>query len=237
MRVLSSTLAILLPMALAAQSGTPMAPPQVTTTGTAEVEVRPDRATLVLTVEARGSTAAKAGAEAARRQRGVIDTLKAMGVANEQVSTASVDISPEYVYPGQNQPPRVTGYVARNSIRIEVLKIDQVGALIDAGLSKEATGIGSLMFSSSKTEELRRQALTAAVARAKGDADAIARAAGGTLGDLLELSAQPLYDRPVPMAASGMLKEARSSMAQTPIEPGQLRISATVNARWMFKER
>jgi uncharacterized protein YggE len=236
MRFVSSMLAILLPVTLAAQNGTPMAPPQVTTTGTAEVEVRPDRATLVLTVEARGSTAAKAGAEAARRQRGVIDTVKALGLTADQVTTASLDISPEYVYPGQNQPPRVSGYVARNSIRIEVLKIEQVGALIDAGLSKDATGIGSLQFSSSRAEELRRQALAAAVARAKGDAEAMARAAGGTLGTLLELSAQQSYDRPVPMAAASMLRDAKMAV-QTPIEPGQMRISATVNARWMFKDR
>jgi uncharacterized protein YggE len=160
MRLSTLLFAAVMPMALSAQANGPTTgAPQLFTTATAEVELKPDRATLVFTVESRGATAAKAGSETARKARAVIDTLRSLGVAADQLTTASVEINPEYVYPGQNQPPRVSGYVARNSVRVEILRLEQAGALIDGGLAKESTGIGSLTFASSKSDEARRQAI------------------------------------------------------------------------------
>lgn len=229
---------VLLPAFLAAQDSQPsVRSPQLVTSATADVALKPDRATLMLTVESRGTTAAKAGAESSRKQRGVIDTLRALGIAADQMQTASLQINPEYVYPGENKPPRVSGYVARSSIRVEVLKIDLVGSLIDAALSTEATGIGSLSFKSSQEELARRQALELAVAKARADADAMAKAAGGTIGALIELQAQQSYDRPMPMAFAAESSAMRVKSGPTPVEAGEIKISATVNGRWGFIQR
>ncbi len=238
MRLSAFLLAAVMPMALSAQANGPTTgAPQIFTTATAEVELKPDRATLVFTVESRGATAAKAGNETARKARAVIDTLRSLGVAADQLTTASVEINPEYVYPGQNQPPRVSGYVARNSVRVEILRLEQAGALIDAGLAKESTGIGSLTFASSKSDEARRQAIELAVLKAKSEAESMAKAAGGTLGGLIELSAQPSYQRPMaqPMALKAM--SASRASDEMPISPGQLTVSATVTGRWGYTPR
>jgi uncharacterized protein YggE len=238
MRLSALLLAAVMPMALSAQaSGPTTGAPQIFTTATAEVELKPDRATLVFTVESRGATAAKAGSETARKARAVLDTLRALGVAADQLTTASVEINPEYVYPGQNQPPRVSGYVARNSVRVEILRLEQAGSLIDAGLAKESTGIGSLTFASSKSDEARRQAIELAVLKAKAEAESMAKAAGGTLGSLIELSAQPSYQRPMaqPMALKAM--SAFRGVEEMPISPGQLTVSATVTGRWGYMQR
>jgi uncharacterized protein YggE len=237
MRLSAIIIAALAPMTLLAQAtGPTTGAPQIFTTATAEIELKPDRATLVLTVESRGPTAAKAGAETARKARAVLDTLRSLGVAADQLTTASVEINPEYVYPGQNQPPRVSGYVARNSVRVEVLRLEQAGALIDAGLAKESTGIGSLTFASSKSDEARRQAIESAVLKAKAEAESMAKAAGGTLGSLIELSAQPSYQRPLaqPLAMKAMSVRVADEM---PISPGQLTVSATVTGRWGYTPR
>jgi len=210
--------------------------PQIVTSASAEVDLKPDRAALSFTVESRGGTAARAGAETARKQRAVLDTLRAMGISADQMTTTSIDISPEYVYPGQNQPPRVSGYVARNSVRIDVLKIDQTGSLIDAGLAKEATGVGSLDFSSSREAEARRQALELAVGKAKADAESMARAAGVNIGTLIELVAQPQFVQPIYNRAFRSAMASPSADA-TPVSPGQLKISATVSGRWSFTPR
>ena len=221
--------------ALQAQSPAPNVP-QIVTSASAEVDLKPDRAALSFTVESRGGTAARAGAETARKQRAVLDTLRAMGISADQMTTMSIDISPEYVYPGQNQPPRVSGYVARNSVRIDVLKIDQTGSLIDAGLAKEATGVGSLDFSSSKEAEARRQALELAVGKAKAEAESMARAAGVNIGTLIELVAQPQFVQPIYNRAFRSAMASPSADA-TPVSPGQLKISATVSGRWSFTSR
>ena len=211
--------------------------PQIVTSASAEVDLKPDRAALSFTVESRAGTAARAGAESARKQRAVLDTLRSMGISPDQMTTTNIDISPEYVYPGQNQPPRVSGYVARNSVRVDVLKIDQTGSLIDAALSKEATGVGSLDFSSSKEAEGRRQALELAVGKAKAEAESMARAAGVTFGALIELIAQPQYVQPIYRNMAFKAAMAPSSADATPVSPGQLKISATVSGRWSFTPR
>jgi len=76
MRSRLAVLVMFSPLALAAQA--PVAEkPQILTSATAEVEVRPDRATLVLSTESRNITAARVETETARKQRAVLDTLRA----------------------------------------------------------------------------------------------------------------------------------------------------------------
>ena len=90
--------------------------------------------------------------------------------------------------PANPTPPKVTGYTVTNTVRADVRRIDDVGKLIDAALAKGANEISSLQFYSSKADSARRAALAAAVADARADAEVLARAAGGTLGALVELS-------------------------------------------------
>lgn len=226
---------LLLPLALRAQAGAPVAAPQIATSATAEVQLKPDRATLSFSVESRGPTAAAAGAETARRQRAVLDTLRALGIAQDQMTTANIQISPEFAYDAK--APRLTGYVARNTVRVELREIGGIGALIDGALAKEATGIGSLSFNSSKAEDARRQALELAVARARGEAESMAKAAGGILGPLIDLSAQPSYQRPLAVEMAGARAMSASAIDQTPVAPGQIIVSATVSGRWVFTPR
>ncbi len=216
-------------------AGTPsLKAPQLNSSATGEVELRPDRATLTLSVESRGVTASKAGSETARRQKQVLDTLRALGIGADQLQTASLQINPEYSNPAPGQRQRVSGYVAVSSIRVEVLRIDQVGSVVDAGLSGEATGIQGLRFSSSKEPEARRQALALAVTKARGEAESMALAAGGTLGGLIELNAQPDMVR---MYGAPALSFASRASAPMPVAEGMITVSATVSGRWGFIPR
>lgn len=243
LRVFHATLlasgACLLPSIGRAQGGSPSPqPPQLSVTASAEVEVKPDQATLTLTIESRGSTAAKAGAETAQKARAVIDTVRALGVSGELIKTLRLDISPEYSYPGEGKPPRLTGYVARNSIQVEVRTIDQTGALIDAALAKEASGLGGLLFSSSKASEARLQALARAVAKAREEAATMAVAAGGALGGLLEMNASPAPEAFEQASADyRVARMVASPPPETPVSRGLLKFSAFVSGKWVFIPR
>jgi uncharacterized protein YggE len=100
-------------------------------------------------------------------------------------------------------------------------------------LAKGANAINSLDFYASNQDEARRSALAAAVARARGDAEALAKGAGGALGDLLEVSSAPMVSppRPYPMM---MGKAERMAADITPINPGEQTLTVTVTARWRF---
>ena len=220
--------------ALTAQQTSPQqqqVPPQISTSATGEAKVQPDRATIQFAVETRAATAAKAGADNARRQRAVLDTLKKLGLTDGQVSTSGYSVAPEMKYDGKQ--PQVVGYVARNVVQADVRRIDQVGTLIDAALGAGANVVSSLRFYSSKADEARRVALADAVAKARSDANTMAQAAGGTLGPLVELSTagspRPMYEG-VAFARAA----ANADATPTPIDPGEQTITVFVSARWTF---
>ena len=216
--------------ALPAQQLAPLSQPQIATSANGESRVQPDRATIVFAVETRAATAAKAGADNARRQKAVLDTLRKLGLAAGQVSTSGYSVAPEMRYDGKQ--PQVTGYVARNTVHADIRRIDQVGVLIDGALGAGSNVVSSLRFYSSKAEEARRNALADAVGKARSDAEAMARAAGGSLGTLIELStsAQPQQFG----EEFAMARRATADAPQTPIEPGEQIVSVFVSARWAF---
>jgi uncharacterized protein YggE len=212
------------------------APSQIIVTGTGEAHVTPDRATIMFGVQSRATTAAAAASDNARRLRAVIDTLRAMGLASDQIATVSYNVSPEMQYPTTGgQPPKVTGYVVTNSIRADLHKIEDVGRMIDAALAKGANEVTSLQLMSSKADSTRRAALAAAVADARAQAETLARAAGGSVGALIEISSAQEPIRPIAQP----LMRATAAMApiRTPIEPGDQTVTATVTVRWTFVGR
>lgn len=203
--------------------------PQIVVTGTGEARVAPDRAVVMLGVQSRATTVALAAAENGRRIHAILDSLKSMGLGGEQLTTVNYSVSPEMT---GMQTPKVTGYVVTNSIRAEVRRLDDVGGVIDAALAKGANEIASLQFYSSKADSTRRVALAAAVADARSQAEVLARAAGGSLGPLLELSSAQEPIRPIQQPLMRMT--AAMAVVRTPIEPGEQTVVATVTVRWAF---
>ena len=213
-------------------SGAPM-PAQIVTTGNGEVRLAPDRATILVGVQSRAATAAAASSDNARRQRAILDTLRVLGLGSDQLSTMNYNVAPDIQYSPNNQPPRVTGYTVTNTVRADVRRLEDVARIIDAALAKGANEISGLQFYSSKADSARRAAMELAVSNARADAETLARAAGGTLGPLLELSTSfPVRPMQEVFGAAPM-----ATRAPTPIEPGQQSVTASVSARWIFVGR
>jgi hypothetical protein len=206
------------------------AAPQVVTTGVGEVRVTPDRAVISIGVQTRAATAAQAGADNARRQRAILDTLRALGAASDQLSTTNYSVFPEMASVSPQSPPKITGYTVSNTVRVNVRKLEDISRFIDAALARGANTMSGLQFYSSTADSARRAALETAVTNARADAEAIARAGGGTLGPLLLLSSD---EAPSPRIYEAPMAKAMIA-APTPIEAGQQTVSATVTAHWVF---
>ncbi len=204
----------------------PPTPPAIVTNADAHAEVQADRAQLLVAVETRGATAAAAASENARLTRATLDTLRATGLSREQLGTLGYSVQPQYLQ------AKVNGYIARNTIRVDIRKIDEVGHIIDAALAGGATSIGSLQFSASNVDSARREAFTRATAQARGDAEALARAAGGTLGPLLELTSSG--DNGFRPVAYARVAAAGAVAAPTPIDAGPITVTVNVTTRWQF---
>jgi uncharacterized protein len=211
-----------------------VAPPQIIVSGMGETRVTPDRAIINIGVYSRAATAAAAARENARKQQTIVDTLIALGFGRDQISTLNYSVSPEMRQLPQSGRMEVTGYTVSNTVRVDVRRLDQIGPAIDASLAKGANQINGLDFYVSNSDEPRRRALTQAIERARLDADAIARAAGGSLGALLEISTSGAGGPIIMRREMAMMGRAQAADVQTPIEPGEEMVRVVVNARWQF---
>lgn len=209
----------------------PETPPQIVVSSRAEVKVTPDRATVQMAVQTRGATASAAATENAAKQRAVLDALRRLGLRDEQLSTLNFNVAPEYRYEKERDPV-IVGYRVTNTILAEVRQISQTGAVIDAALANGSNLISSLDFHASNIEMARRSAIASAVQKARADAEAAARAAGGSLGTLLEVNVGAHY--PPPPRPMSMQASRQSMAADTPVNPGQESVSVEVSTRWKF---
>ena len=232
--------ALIATLPLGAQVPSPTTPaqtsvvvPSIVTTAQGEARVMPDRATIIIGVETKAATSQAAGAENARRQSAVIDTLKGLGIPAAHIRSADYTVYPERVWDNDGRQARITGYIARNTVEVRLEDLARVGPAIDAALARGANTINSLQFESSKADSARREALAVAVRQARADADAMAVAAGRCIFDVIELSTSEMV-RPLmrmEMAAAGRAQD----VANTPIEPGEQTITVTVQGRWQLQ--
>lgn len=226
--VLSSCASAQAPASAAAQ--TPANPAPVATivaSGEGRRDVAPDKATIVLGVETRARTPSAAGAANAERMTAIRAALQRAGVAERDISTARYSL---YLETGRT--PEDTNYVASNMVTVETRRLDQVGRLIDVGLGAGANNINSLQYDLTDRTESHSTALAEAVTNARKQAEVMARAAGGRLGELVELTTQPGDYRPY-FAADVSFRMAGSA-APTPVSAGTVTVSASVTGRWRF---
>ena len=237
--------------ALVAQGATQLAPsPTVSTSGRAEAHAAPDRATVVVAVETRAASASEAAALNATATSAVLAALRANGLTSAELSTTGFTVWTDYVRPvpiaanaSSVRPaqPGVT-FVARNGVSVDVRVLANLSKVIDAALGAGATSIGQIQFASMRTDEMRKEALSAAVHQARADAEAIARAAGGSLGSLVELTTlgggpgATLYSLSGSAVAGGVANSSVQIRAAspTPLAAGDVPVLVTVIGRWKF---
>jgi uncharacterized protein YggE len=111
-------------------------------------------------------------------------------------------------------------------------RLDDNGRLNHTALGAGAPNLASLQYDLLDRAELERLALAEAVADARRQAEVMAQAAGGRLGELLDLGTQSGQYRPV-FEQDASFRMAASA-APTPISPGSVTVTATVTARWRF---
>lgn len=216
------------PAASGAQSSSAREPlPTIVAAGEGRRDVAPDKATIILGVETRARTPSAAGAANAERMTAIRNAITRAGVGERDISTARYSL---YLQVGRNEAD--TQYVASNMITIQTRRLDQVGRLIDVGLGAGANNINSLQYDLTDRTDAFNAALAEAVTSARRQADVMARAAGGRLGDLVELTTQPGGSQPFYAADVAMRMSA--SAAPTPVSPGAVTVSASVTGRWQF---
>jgi hypothetical protein len=199
-------------------SGSSPATRSVIVTGIGSVDAVPNRAGLVVGVSSNAPSARAALAANAEKAARVIEALRSAGVANLDLQTADVSVSPRYDYQG-----RKDGFTAHSSVQVKVRAIGRVGSILDAAVAAGATETSGPSFDRADRDELYRNALKAAFADAHAKAATLAGEAGASLGRVSQIEESPAASGPVPLYAAATMERSL-----TPVEPGRQEVQATI---------
>lgn len=203
------------------------APPTLTVTGDATVARAPDQAMLSIGVTTVAETAAEALAQNSEAMRTVIDRLKAAGIADADLQTAGLSVTPNWTgYDSSSTGPTISGYTASNSVNVRISALDGLGAVLDAAVADGANTLNGLTFGLADPRPAMDEARQAAVADAMAKATLLAEAAGVKLGDILSISEGGGYGAPMPAF------KADAAGAPVPIQQGEVSYSASVTIVW-----
>jgi uncharacterized protein len=194
----------------------------ITVSGVGSVDAVPNEATMSFGAETRSATAKAAVAANADAMRKILNALRQAG--GRELATQWVS-----VYPYTDDTGTVNGYAASNSVSA-VSDVGDAPALIDAAAEAGANQISGPGLSSSNAEALYRHALAQAIADARLSAEALAKAAGRSLGQITTI-VEGGASQPEPYFRA----EAQAADSSTPIVPGEQETSATVSVTFSLR--
>jgi len=184
-----------------------------------------DKVTMALGVETRDASAAKAASENAGLMNETVAALLAAGVDESEIQTSSYSLSTseEDQEFSSDAPEEIQGapeFIATNMVTVSLNNTTRVGAILDAAVSAGSNSIQKITFDLSDPQPQKDLALALAIEDARRKAEIAARAAGVSLGRILEIS-----------EGYGYVTSASKSFAfdlSTPIQPGKMEITASV---------
>ncbi|MFH2034490.1 MAG: SIMPL domain-containing protein [Candidatus Margulisiibacteriota bacterium] len=200
----------------------------IVVTGSGVVSTDPDMARVSMGVDVLKDTAAQAQDANARTMDKIIAALRSAGVKNEDMQTSSYSLREERSY--QDRVPKTVGYRCGNQVTVKLNDLKKVGKIIDTGTLAGANSVNSVWFYRKDDSEQKKLALKMAYKEALEKAEALAQAAGKSIGginQIMEAGAQTIEIQPI--RAMNMMK----AEAETPILAGQVEVRAEITASFL----
>ncbi|MFI5226505.1 MAG: SIMPL domain-containing protein [Candidatus Limnocylindrales bacterium] len=210
-------------------------PHTIAVSGTGRVVLSPDVADVQLGVTVTRSSVKAARADAATAMTAVLAALRSAGIADKDLKTSILSLQPQYDYSNSGNPPRLTGYIFSNAVSATVRNLDSLGGAIDGALAAGATSLDGVNFRVDDETKAEAQARTAAMADAKGKADALASAAGVSITGVASIveTVAPTPN-PIPYAADSAVAGAPLKSVPTPVQAGTAEVSVTVAVTYLI---
>ncbi len=197
--------------------------------GEGKVDATPDVAIISVGIQSQEVTVADAQAKAAEAMDKVMQALKAQGVDEKDIQTASYYISQVTRWDNDKQEQIITGYSVTNTVTVKVRDVTKAGTTIDAvaAAGGDLTRVNGITFTLDDPTSKYNDARDLAIANAKAKAQQMAEKSGAKLGKITYITEStnysPIY-RGYDTKANGAAPEAVS----TSISAGELQISTTV---------
>ena len=220
----------------------------------------PDMAVFSAGVTTQGQTAAEALAENSRAMTQVIAALRRAGIAERDIQTNNLSISPVYADPNRDammaarvsgqpyvppppeqQVPRIIGYQANNNVSVRQRDLEDFGKVIDTLAAAGANQINGPAFQMDNAEPALDEARLDAVKSARARAELYAEATGLRIVRILSLSEGGGYYGPPPVifarAASAGAPPPPPPPPPAPVQPGELQMTTNVTVLYELAPR
>jgi uncharacterized protein YggE len=203
--------------------------------GSGEAFLAPDIAYIYIGVHTEAPTAAEAVTDNNSQTEALIQALRDFGIGANDIRTTNFSIWPMDRYdPTTGQPSGEKTYAVDNTVYVTVRDLATLGDLLDTAVQAGANTVNSVQFDVEEKDAALQEARADAVVEAREQAEALAQAAGLTLGEIRSISfsevpVYPLFD------GKGGGGAAAEAAAAVPIQPGQLTFTVSVNVTYELR--
>jgi uncharacterized protein YggE len=204
----------------------------ISVSGQGEVQAEPDQALVTLGVESRKPKLDDARAEVTKTVDGILKLTRDLKIDTKYVRSTRVNVQPEYNWENGARERNLIGYVVSRQVEVELRDLEKLGQLLEKSTDLGVNQLGDPRLDSSKRRDLEREALAKAVADAKLNAEAVAKAAGAKIGSARTISASSGYSAPpMPMASPKVMMARAGDAAQT-YQSGQMSFTGNVQIEY-----
>lgn len=207
-------------------------PRLITVTGTAEVNVPPDQATLRLGVDTRDKLLAVAKANHDQRVRKVLAIAHAAGIEDKYIQTGQMEMAPEYT---ENRKQFIA-YAVSQSISLTLRDIskyeDLMTKLLEAGVNR----VSGVEFDVAEPRPYRDDARTKAIRAAHEKAVAMASELGQKVGKPWEIAEdQGIFMGAMQNNSRAYAYNGNLGNSEITIAPGHVGLGATVRISFLLE--
>jgi uncharacterized protein len=208
-------------------------PRTITVSGQGEIQAEPDRALLSLGIESRKLKMEEARAEVTKVVDAVLKLTRELKIDEKHVRTTRINVQPEYNWDNNARERNLIGYYVSRQVEVELRDLDKLGKLLERSFDVGVNQVGEPRLDSSKRRDLEREALAKAVADARLNAEAVAKAANARLGAPRTISATSGFAAPpVPMRGKAVAMMAEAGDASQSYQSGQMEFNGTVQVEY-----
>lgn len=208
---------------------------RIAVSGVGEVTAAPDIAHVAVGAYAAAKTAKQALDQASAAVGAMIDALKSAGVAEKDIRTVGLSLSPRWEHrrradgSGENVQ---AGFEARNRLMITARDLGGLGEMLDALARAGANEINGISFDIDDRAALEDQAREQAVDDARRKAELLAKRAGASLGAIMQVAEGGHVPFPQPVMRAEMAMAASDAV---PVAAGTQTIRVDVSTVWALE--
>ena len=205
--------------------------PVITVSGQGKITVMPDKAHILFRVATQGKTGVEAQTKNTEASNSVIRALKARGLTEKQIETVEFRIQRIELYKEGWIDPEPAYFEAVHVLKITTKELEDVGVLLDTGVSAGANSVDTILFtlSDEREEEVKREVLENAAENAREKAETLASGLDVSLGKIVSVSEQNVGFTPVYYSTEAF-KAPRDGAPD--IRPENVQLSASVTVKY-----